>query len=397
MKKFFITVMSLAVFAIVAYGIAYFVLPVHSIELEEYTHEALLHCDDVYIVRDETVYYAKTSGTIYNSIAEGDRVSANTVISTTFNANVDTEHLKKLRTIDEKITRLQQESSGSELYSIDGSSTENEISQSMNEVHDHAQGNNVEEIHEIRNSVNSLREGTDTSITDEIAVLESERSAIEAEIPGPRTETIADRSGIFSSYVDGLEAVLSPERVQTYTPSYIRSLEPQNLRSYNNASTIIGDPVCKIMNNHNWYVLGVIDKEQKSLFDEYKKINVRFSDIAHTKASGNLVYLSEPDENDECVFLIQVPSYMEIAFSYRKLNVDIIFKEYSGYKVPTEAIRTGDSINSYYVYGMKGSESFRCNCEILYTDTASGYSIIQSTEKAQNKLSSMDRLVVGER
>ncbi len=397
MKKFFIAVMSLAVIAIVAYGIAYFVLPVHSIEIEEYTHEASLRCDDVYIVRDETVYYAKTSGTVYNSIAEGDRVSTNTVISTTFNANVDEEHLKKLRTIDDKIARLRQESSGSELYTIDGSSTENEISQSMNEVHNHAHDNNVEEIHEIRESVNNLREGTDASIADEIPALEAERAAIEAEIPGPRTETIADRSGTFSSYVDGLESVLSPERVQSYTPSYIRSLETHNSRSYNNTSTIIGDPVCKIMNNHNWYILGIISKEQKSLFDDYKSVNIRFTDISHTKTKGSLVYLSEPDENDDCVFLIEVPSYMEIAFSYRKLNVDIIFKEYSGYKIPTEAIRTGDYLNSYYVYGMKGSETFRCNCEILYTDTASGYSIIKSTDQAQNKLSSMDRLVVGER
>ncbi len=397
MKKFIIAVMALAVIAIVAYGVAYFVMPVQSIELEEFTHEATLHCDDVYIVRDETVYYAKTSGTVYNSIPEGKRASANTVISTTFNANVDGEQLKKLHTIDEKIARLQQESSGSELYSIDRASVENEISQDMNRIYEYARNNDVQEIHEIRNTVNKLREGSDVSVSDEILALESERASVAAEIPGPRTETIADRSGIFSSYIDGLEAVLAPDRAESFTPSYIRSLETHNSRSYNNTSTIIGDPVCKIMNNHSWYVLGIISQDQKGLFDEYKKLNIRFSDISDTTATGELVYISEPDENGECVFLIEVQSYMEIAFSYRKLNADIVFKTYSGYKIPTEAIRTGDTINSYYVYGMKGSDSFKCECDVLYTDIESGYSIIQSTSDAANKLASMDRLVVGER
>lgn len=397
MKKFFIAVISLAVIAIIVYGVAYFVLPAHSIELEEYTHEASIHCDNAYIVRDETVYYATSSGTVYNSISEGERVSANTIISTTFSSDVSKDDLKKLHTLDEKIKRLQQENSGSELYTIDSAYIENEISEKMNDVFDYTLSNSVEEIHEIRNSVNSMREGTETSLNTEIASLQSERNLIDAGIAGARTNTLSDRSGIFSSYVDGLESVLSPERVQTYTPTYIRSLEPHNSRSYNNASTIIGDPVCKVMNNHNWYILGIINEEQKSQFDNKTRVNVRFSDISDVKTRGNLVFLSEPDENSECTFLIEVPSYMESAFSYRTLSVDIIFEEHSGYKIPTSAIKTGDSFDSYYVYAMQGSESFKCDCEVLYTDTASGYSIIQSTADAKNKLSSMERLVTGER
>lgn len=397
MKKFFIAVISLAVVAMLAYGIAYFVLPAQSIVLEEYTHEAKLRCNDAFIVRDETVYYATSSGTVYNSIAEGDRVSANTVISTTFNDSINKDDLKKLRTIDEKIKRLRLESSGSELYTIDESYMENEISEKMNEVANYAQSNSVEEIHEIRTSINNMREGADYSLAAEIAVLQGERNLIEANIPGTRTNTVADRSGIFSSYVDGLESVLSPESVQSYTPSYISSLKAQNSRSYNNASTIIGDPICKVMNNHNWYILGIADKEQKSRFESSGTVAVRFSEISDAKTTGNLIFISEPDENGECVFLIEIPSYMESAFSYRNLDVDIIFKEYSGYKIPTSAIRTGETIETYYVYGMQGSESYRCDCEILFTDTASGYSIVQSTSDAKNKLSAMERLVMDEK
>lgn len=397
MKKFFITVISLALVAIIAYGVAFFVLPADSVALEEYTHEASFPCPEVYIVRDETVYYATSSGTVYNSIAEGDRVSANTVISTLFSSDTDKDSLNQLRTIDEKIKRLQQESAGSELYTIDESYIESEISEKLEEVFDYASGNSVEEIHEIKSSINNMRQGTAVSFNAEIEQLQAERNAIEAAIPGARTVTESDRSGIFSSYIDGLESVLSPEKVQMYTPEYIRSLEPQNSRTYNSAAAIVGDPVCKIMNNHNWYILGIAGKEQISQLKEHTSVKIRFSDISSSKISGKPIYISEPDENGDYVFLIEIPSYKESAFSYRKLNADIIFEEYSGYKIPTAAIKTGGSINSYYVYAMQGSESFRCDCDVLYTDTKSGYSIVQSTDNARNSLSSMERLVTGER
>ena len=90
-------------------------------------------------------------------------------------------------------------------------------------------------------------------------------------------------------------------------------------------------------------------------------------------------------------------TFLESAFSYRNIDADIIFEEYSGYRVPSESIRTGDTLDSYYVYATVGSETYRCDCEVLYTDIDEGYSIIRSTEDAENKLGSMERLVVGER
>lgn len=65
--------------------------------------------------------------------------------------------------------------------------------------------------------------------------------------------------------------------------------------------------------------------------------------------------------------------------------------------MPTEAIRTGEMMNDYYVYATKGSDTYKCKCDVLYTDTTDGFSIIQSSEDAEVKLTSMERLIVGER
>ena len=151
------------------------------------------------------------------------------------------------------------------------------------------------------------------------------------------------------------------------------------------------------MNNHVWYVLGISDETNKELCAEGKSVYVRFPGITSIEVKGSVTYTSEPDDNGEYIFLIKIPSYLETAFSYRQARVELIFEKYEGYKIPLDAIHTKKGLNEYYVNAMKGSEQHECDCDILFTDNENEYAIIQSTETAKNRLSSMERLVVGER
>lgn len=397
MKKFFLAVIALAIFAIAGYGIAYIVIPVNSIELNEYTYTVDLVCEDAFIVRDETVYYSTSDGTVYNIVADGDRVSENLTIATTYNGEAGYETLKKLQTIDAKINTLRTQSANANLYKTDASSIENEIAFNMDEVISLAATNSIEEIHEIREDINALRTEGTTDIQAKINTLEVERINIEAEIPGGKTDTVADRAGIFSSYIDGLESVLTPERIKEYTPEYIRSLKPQEMDFTNGKTVATGDPMCKVMNNHSWFILGIADEDEATRLKDTKSATIRFATLSGSSAKGTLEYLSSPDADGDCLFMFRIQTYLESAFSFRNIDAQIIFNEYSGYKVPTAAIHTGDNINEYYVYARQGSGQYKCDIKILYSDTVEGYSIIVSTDDAKNNLGSMDRLVVGER
>ncbi len=397
MKKFLWIVIGLVIFAIAGYGIAYLVIPVNSIELNEYTHTVDMLCDDAFIVRDETVYYSTSDGTVYNMVADGDRVSENHTICTTYNGDVSYETLKKLQTVDTKINDLKTRSANANLYKTDSSSIENEIALRMDEAISLSRSNSIEEIHEIREDINALRTEGSTNLTAKINALEIERINIEAEIPGTKTATVADRAGIFSSYIDGLESVLTPERIKEYNPDYIRSLTAQGISFTNGKNVVTGDPMCKVMNNHNWYVLGIVSEAEREKLDISKTPTIRFTNLSGSSVEGELVYVSDPDANGDSLCMYRMQTYLESAFSYRNIDIQIIFNEYSGYKIPTDAIHTGDSINEYYVYARQGSESYRCEIEILHSDMSEGFSIVRSTDNADNNLSSMDRLIVGER
>ncbi len=396
MKRFFKIVLTIAVIAFICYGVSYFILPVNSIKLEEYTHEVAVICNDAYIVRDETVYYATCAGTVYNTAAEGERVSNNQSIADIYGGEDISTYLKQLDTIDRKVKRLTQQSIGSEVYQIDELSQEGEISSKMNEIISLSKTDSVQEIHEARTLINGYRSGNVISTSDKLWELDRERIEIEAKL-GSKSDVVSTSSGIFSSYVDGLEAVLSPDNIEQYTPEYIRSLAETPDGARNGKKVAIGDKLCKVMNNHEWYVIAVIDNEYRTLCKENTSVSLKFPDIAADKAEGTVRYISDPDENNECIVLIRVPSYTELAFAYRHANVDIVLESYSGYKIPSYAIHTGSGMNSYYVYAMKGSKTYKCECEVVYNDPAGEYAVIRSVDGTENSLAAMDRLVVGER
>lgn len=397
MKKFFIIVIAVTLCAIIGYGIAYFVSPVRTAGLEEFNYEIATKCDGAYIVREESVYYATSPGTVYNIADEGERVANNTAISAIYASNIDTSHLSELRTLDKRIKLLSGLSAGRETYETGEASVENEISSRMGSVIDASKSNSVETVRSYREDINAYRKGSDENAVSALSVLEAERGLLEAKISSGKRDILSNRSGIFSSYVDGLESVLAPERIADYNPQYIRSLTLNEINRDENAAVVVGDPVCKVMNNHEWYVLGVVNKDKTSLCTEGTPVTLRFPGTAASDTKGTITFVSPADENGESMFLVKIPTYVESAFSYRQLDAEIIFKSYSGYKVPTYAIRTDAGISKYYVNGMKGSESYKCDVEVVYTDTEQEYSIIRSVDTAENKLGSMDRVIVGEK
>lgn len=397
MKKFFVAVIALVLLTATAYGVAYFVMPVNSAELSRYTHSVSFVCDNAFIVRDETVYYSESDGVVHNVATDGSRVAQDEVISTVYNGDINTDTLKQLSTIDANIAHLSSNGHDSDLYKKDSDSAESQIAAEMETVIENGRANSVEDISETKKDINNARKGTASSKTAKIEALNAERKRIEKSITAKGSDIVSDRSGIFSSYVDGLETVLTADKAEKFTTTYLNALEPKTSEYLNGKTIVSGTPVCKVMDNHVWYIMGIADGDNAKLLTENPNITVSFTNLTETDVRGELFYLGNADENGDSVFIIKVSTYLESAFSYRTVSAKIIFKEYSGYKVPTDSIHIGTEINDYFVYARKGSDSYKCDIDVLYSDTDKGFSIISASESAENNIGAMDRIIVGER
>lgn len=396
MKKIFIIIICTVAALILGYGIKYAVTPVSSQEVERATHEHMINAKG-YIVREEMAYYADRSGKLYKNVSVGARVSKDSILYTIYDGDVSDERIKELNTLDKKINQTREEKYA-EAYDSASISVESEIASRTAQIIKAARENNVSKISNYKQDINSLRkQGTVISSDDRLRELEMQKRSLEMQLGGSKGERYAESSGVFTTYSDGYEEFLREDKLQEYTVGYLESLEEPQIKEA--ASDIVshGDFVCSVVNNHVWSVLLIVNTNDIKDVKTGKTLTLRFNNIAGEEKKGTVKYISTEEQNkdDKSFIVVECEDYFEGAFSYRAVDVDIIFKRYSGYKVPVQAVRTDG--NGYKVIGIVDNKQLECKVDVLYSDTEEEYVIVDSTDDAKYKVSNMDRIVVGER
>ena len=140
----------------------------------------------------------------------------------------------------------------------------------------------------------------------------------------------APMSGVVSYKVDGLEEVLTPDDFSSYNRSFFEGL---NLKT---GQTVATNTECgKVVNNYECYIATIIKKDQLHDIEQGDKLNLRLSN--GDEISSSVEYVMEQTDDDVLV-VFKISKDVEKLISNRKISFDIIFWQYSGYKVPNTAI-----------------------------------------------------------
>ena len=393
-KQKLFTVFIVFVLAVAGYALHYAVSPLSMADLKEETAENSIKDRDAYIIREEHLFYSGLDGTVYNNISDGSRVAKDSVISTVFSGSIGADKLKELRTIDKKI-RIQSQKDSSSVYSITDADVENTVNSILLDIPALKDKNDVSAVAAAKEDINSIRNGTRVSDEDKINELLDQKQRIYDGISQEHNDVVTDISGIFTTYIDGLEESLVPDDIESYSADYLRSLPKAASAHLSEKQASAGDAICKVMNNLIWYVTICLPTDSMENHKVGDSVKVRFNSIAGDMAEGTVFHIGE-DEGGTTLVTVKCSTYLESAFSYRYANVDLIFESYSGYSVPVSAIRTDDNGNKY-ILCMSGTREYKCMCSVLYTDLDRGISIVNSTEDAQYKIKSMERIITGER
>lgn len=394
MRKFFIAVFTIAVAVMAAYGIKYVVMPVNTQKLEYITQENAINTNG-FIIRDEWVMYTRSAGTVYHSVSEGERVARDSAVGMLFYGDVSADGIKELAVVDNKIKSAGLDSAAQSVTEMDATTVENNVYSREHSIIEAARNNDIRAISKYKNDINSLRQNNTLSAHNSVEELENQKVQILSNIGVPNEFIYAKISGVFTTYVDGYETSLVPADIENYDVSYFESLSQSPEMTKISEKADAGGAVCKIANNHLWYVMVSIPAETMNGRERGDDIRLRFNNMADAEVAGTINSVSG-EQNGRVVVTVKCPTYLESAFSYRLVDVDLIFEKYDGYKIPVHAIRTEED-GRQKVIGLSGNKQYDCYCDILFTNTDGGYAIVDSTEDAQNKLSAMDRIMVGER
>ena len=392
MKKFFVAVLCIAVAAIAGYGIKYALTPVNTQKIEYTTHETAVEATG-YIVLDEWILSSRSAGTFYNFVREGGRVAKDNVIGELFYGDVSDEQLQELASVDDRLKNVLG-SSGS-ATELDASNVENNIYRRENDIIDASIGNDILAISRYKNDINSLRRYNRPASDGEAEELLARRDSILGSIGVTKERIVAQMSGVLSMYTDGYEDWLRLSDMANYTVDYLDMLPEEGSTKKISAKVVVNDPVCKIVNNHMFYVMMAVPSNRTEGCKAGDRVKLRFKNMAGEMCAG-LIHSVSDDQGGRTLIVVQCPDYLENAFSYRKADVDLIFASYTGYKIPVSSIRTEES-GKQKVIGVKNNVERDCYFDLVYTYTDGGYAMVRPSEDSTYKLSDMDKIVVGER
>ena len=350
---------------------------------------------DCYFVREETVYVADSAGTVYNHYSDGARVAKDSLISTVYTENVSEDVLRELNTIDKKLEDIRNSDTYIGSLSDDETNVENRIDSLKNSIIDAAVDNDIRGIVRYKDTINGLRNGTSGPYAgDTVETLNAQKTAAEAKIGGQKQEIYAETSGVFLTVLDGMEHILTPQNAMTMTVRDFNAIVPVSEKT-SNQTVNAGDSICKIVNNHKWYVVCCIASERLADRPVGTEVKMRFDNIVGVDADGKIVYISEPQDGKNLI-LIESNQFVEGAYTTRKSGMELIFSSYDGYLVPINAVRT-DENGQRCILVRKNNVDRLYPCDIIYTNDAAEYVIIKTPDDASLKLEDADEFVLGER
>ncbi len=392
MKKGFIAVFLAVLCTFLFYGMRYMNSPLLTQKASYGTYEESVYTTG-FFVRDEIVYSADRSGTVYNHFSDGMRAGKDMLISTVYDGQVSDEVLQELNTIDKKIENARESSLILNL-SDDEANIENKIEGYKTDMIDAAVRNDIKSVSKCKDAIQSLRSGISTASTSEtVEMLIQQKKLAENKIGGAKQEIYAREAGVFSTVLDGMEHILTPEKVKEYTVEDFNKIKAVTGKT-SNQTVVSGDSVCKVVNNHKWYVICAIATERLAEKKTGSSVYMRFDSIPGVEVSGKIQSISD-SSGGKSVVIIESTQYVEGAYSMRTSGMDLIFKSYSGYKIPINAIRTQDDKKG--VLGRRNNVERFYECEVIYTDDNAEYVIVKTAPDAERKLEDADEFVLGER
>ena len=287
-----------------------------------------------YVVREETVLPDDTSGLLQLQRAEGERVSAGGVIAVAYADQATLDRQQEIQSLETQIEQLQ--------YAADAAlgaevslRLDTQILQDIIDYRTALAADRLDQADDCGQSLRSLvlkRDYTYSDTTDfsaQVAELQSQLNQLRSQTGASTRRITAPQAGLYSAVVDGYETVLTPQALETLTPSQFSELEPDTSVSSTVGKLILGD---------TWYYAAVMDQEEAQLLQESGSLQLRFAKGIGQDLDVSLTRVSEP-EDGQAAAVFRGNTYLSELTLLRRQSAEVIRETESGIRVPIEAVR----------------------------------------------------------
>ena len=319
---------------------------------------------DAYIFRDEEPLYASiNSGSVAPMIHDGGRIALGAKIADIYSvSSPDIE--TRLSEIDEQITLLVSNSDASSTRSVQSTAgIENEIYENIFTIRNYCAGGNYSDALSMRTTLlvninkKSIRSGQ-IDYTTQISRLESEKASLKSQLGACLQTVYASTTGYYFSEYDGYGRIFSSDLIDSMTyDDFIAMTE-------SDPETSGGVCIGSVVHDFYWYIACKMEKSEAASLMELYSCSVLFT-YSDTQIEAQLYRIIPQTPGDMAVAVFRCEN-MPAGFDYTRMQpVKISAVEYTGYEIPSDAIRVVGGYEGVYILDEVTIEFRRVN--IVYS------------------------------
>ncbi len=325
-----------------------------------------------YIIRDETVLKGDNyKNGMVQIKPEGERVCKGEAVFRYY-SNGEEELNKQISELDIKINKALEES-GTSLLNPDVLNLEKQIQNVLDEMYG---VNDLEKQTEYLKKIDSYVTKKAT-IAGELSPagsfvrdLINQREELKEQLNQNSEIITTDNAGIVSYRVDGCEEILGINDFSYLNKALLDSLD------IDVGSTIAQSTECgKIYNNFMCYIACPLSSEKSMEAKVGDNVTLKFSNS--TQVPAEIVYIE--NEGDSRIIVFKIKKDVDKLSEYRKLSLEIVWWNYSGWKISNKAIKEENDLS--YVYRNKAGYTEKVLVKVLRQNDT--YSIVTNYTKEE--------------
>ena len=374
-KRFFMLLFIIVVTVLIVFGSKIINNPInlYTVEKGKISYE---ESSDGYIIRDELVLEGenKENGLV-QIISENQRVAKDENVFRYYSSGEE-DLLEQISDLDSQINEAI-EKSGMKISSSDVSSLESQIGVNISKMYGL---NEIQKILEYQKRIDeiitqkakiSAENSPEGSL---IRDLMDQRLAVEQQLNSSSEIVKAPIAGLVSYRVDGLEDTLVTDDFSYLSKELLDSFELK-IGSVVPQSSEKG----KIIDNYNCYIATYINSERVQTCKVGDTVRIRLSNSGQV-VKASIAYIKDDDKGKIIVFHIN--NSVQSLVQYRRVSLEIIWWNYSGFKVPNNAIKVENDVS----YILKSNAGFGEKIPVKIERQNETYSIIDNytTEELVN-------------
>ena len=288
-------------------------------------------------IRDEEMILYSGNGVLSYNVADGGKVGSDTVIAEAYPDDEQLSIKREKAKLEKELNILKKIQNPGTLESAQPASLSENIDTSYRSLIYCRDTGDLEGLETVKDDL-LVQLSTYQIMTNEVQGFGQKISDIEAEIAKLEARSVVSkelitspRSAYFASYCDGYEDKLTTAGLDQITSSMIESITDKK----STAPNVVG----KLIDGYGWYLAVVVDNSRK----EYAigdSISLRFDSSAESYPAE--ITDIRDERADKSVMIIFCDKFNYELVQHRTEREELIKGEYTGLRVPREAIRFKD-------------------------------------------------------